>query len=222
MYEASERPIIPIGRTSGRAIGPGVDRRGDVPPARARRAAGLRALVLATSLLLGACATLTSSGPVPADGAASWALLPIENLSDTPLAGRRAAALVETRLRARGVERLARVDRVGRLDLVALLDDGASRDDALARARDAGHRYAVLGTVHEWRYKRAPDGDPVVGLSLSLVDVASGDVLWQGSAARSGWGGASLSGVADRVVAELLGEVRIARDGRGEADRERP
>jgi len=176
------------------------------------------ALLLAASLLLAACGTLTSSGTVPAEANASWALLPIDNLSSTPLAGRKALALVETRLRTEGVTRIANVEPETGLGLVALLDDAAHRDEALRRARASGHRYAVGGTVHEWQYRSAPDREPVVGLSLTLVEVGSGRVLWQGSAARSGWGNASLSSVADKVVATLLDEVRITAADRRAAD----
>jgi len=49
---------------------------------------------------------VTSSNRVIVSSAENWALLPIVNLSKTPLAGNRAAALVETHLRARGVKNL--------------------------------------------------------------------------------------------------------------------
>ena len=186
-------------------------------PTARRRAPGprLAALLVAVSVALGACGTLTSTGRVPADAGASWALLPMDNLSSTPLAGRKAASLVETRLRARGVTRVSRVEPAtpaGGLGLVALLDDATNRDEALARARREGFRYAVAGTVHEWHYKGAPDREPVVGLGLSLIDAVDGAVLWQGSASRSGWGNASLSSVADRLVGELLDEVNVRFD----------
>jgi len=175
------------------------------------------AVLLLASVVLGGCGTVTSTGRVPADPGASWALLPIDNLSSTPLAGRKAATLVETRLRARGVTRVSHVEARSDggdagLALVALIDDGANRDAALVRARANGHRYAMTGTVHEWHYKSAPDREPVVGLNLSLIDVSDGQVMWQGSASRSGWGNASLSAVADRVVGELLGDVALQLD----------
>ena len=180
------------------------------------RAGAAPALLAGAALLLGACGTLTSTGRVPLDGGAPWALLPIDNLSSTPLAGRTVSSLAETRLRARGVARIDRVEGEApdaALGLVALLDDATQRDEALASARARGYRYALAGTVHEWHYKSAPDREPVVGLSLSLIDVADEAVLWQGTAARSGWGTASLSSLADRVVGERLDEVGVSGDG---------
>ena len=41
-------------------------------------------------------------------------------------------------------------------------------------------------------------------MNLKLVDVSSGDVLWQGNAARTGWGYANLPALADTVIADLL------------------
>jgi hypothetical protein len=41
------------------------------------------------------------------------------------------------------------------------------------------------------------------------VDLYSGEVVWQANAARTGWGYASLSTVANKVIRELLDEVRL-------------
>jgi len=161
---------------------------------------------------LGACTatpSLRGSSRVTVDGRAGWAVLPLRNLSSTPLAGHQASALIQTRLHGRGVAPLASVPDVVRPTLAALLadrDDGEAARDA---ARNAGHRYALGGSVHEWQYKGAPDREPVVGVSLRLEDLLTGQVLWQASEARTGWGRASLSTIGDRVIADLLAELRI-------------
>lgn len=161
------------------------------------------------TVIASGCGTLTSTRSIDVDAQERWALLPIENLSSTPLAGRKAAAVVETYLRSRGVSRIASYRPATPATLVAFLADDTGSRDAATWARRNGHRYALDGTVHEWSYKRAPDREPAVGLTLTLSDVGSGAVLWQGTASRSGWGNASLSSVADRVVRELLDELRV-------------
>ena len=149
------------------------------------------------------------AGSVRTDGLAGWAVLPLQNLSGTALAAEQAAALIETRLRRRGVEPLVRTAPAGAPGLAALLAVRDEREPAREIARARGLRYALGGSVHEWHYKGAPDREAVVGLSLSLEDLESGRVLWQASASRTGWGRASLSSVGERVVAALLDELAI-------------
>jgi hypothetical protein len=84
-----------------------------------------------------------------------------------------------------------------------MLDDVKRLNDATEKAIEQGMRYAIAGSVEEWRYKAGLDGEPAVGLSMRLVDLDSGEILWSGSAARSGWSRDSLSGTAHKVLEEL-------------------
>ena len=177
-----------------------------------RRVVGTGVAAILAALALVGCGTLTSTAPVAVEPGASWVLLPIDNLSTTPLAGRAAAALVETRLRARGVHRVTHLEGEDRGTLVDLLEGRTSREEELRRARERSARYAVGGTVHEWHYKGAPTREPVVAVSLTLVEVATGRVLWQGSAARNGGVEGSITSLADRVIGELLAQVRVRLD----------
>lgn len=168
----------------------------------------LRALSLTAAgalVLLGltACSTVVRA-PTPALASnARWAVLPIANDTETPLAGNRAAAIVEAVLRARGVGQLERAPLMPTVD--ALFDPSASVPlaQSLAWARTAGVRYALTGTVTEWRYKVGVDGEPAVGLTLQLIDVGSDQVLWSASGSRSGWSRQSLSGTAQQLIEEL-------------------
>ncbi|MFX6409724.1 hypothetical protein ABTG43_19290, partial [Acinetobacter baumannii] len=57
-----------------------------------------------------------------------------------------------------------------------LFETGQAKDDAKAIewAKAQGARYAVTGTVDEWRYKVGVDGEPAVGIALQIVEVDSG------------------------------------------------
>jgi hypothetical protein len=48
------------------------------------------------------------------------------------------------------------------------------------------------------------DGEPAVGVALSVVDVSSGRTVWSGVGARSGWSRDALSAVAQRLLKSLL------------------
>lgn len=167
-------------------------------------------LLLAGMLLnAAACSTLTSTPSVSVDANQRWVLLPIDNLSASPRADGQAQALIETRLRARGVRDVDTYRPGQPVNLRALLDTAGELDDALAWARQANYRYGVTGTINEWHYKSGTDREPVVGINLKLLDLDSGQVLWQASAARTGWGYANLPAVADTVIARLLEGVRL-------------
>lgn len=87
----------------------------------------------------------------------------------------------------------------------------------LQLAREVGATHAIIGTVHEYRFKSDLDGAPTVGLSLRLVDAGSGQTVWQGSSSRSSGYYSSLTGTAQGAIDQLVGEMsgrkspRIAR-----------
>lgn len=160
-------------------------------------------------ITLAGCSTLTSTPVVTADASQGWMLLPITNLSENPQADRQARNLLETRLRTRGVRDVAAYAPLQAVSLRTLLDPDSQQQDALQWARKSGYRYALSGTVNEWNYRSGADREPVVGLNLKLVDISTGEVLWQASAARTGWGFSNLPALADAVIAQLLESVRF-------------
>jgi len=176
-----------------------------------RNSSYLLLTALFMAIVLPACSTLTSTDRVSVSAQQSWALLPFNNLSTTPRAGEKTSALVETHLRTRGVESLSAYREPAGLSLVSLLDAERAHVDAVAWAKQQGIRYGISGTIHEWHYKSGPDKEPAVGLSLKLTDLLTDKVLWQGTTAKTGWGYANLSGVADGAVEKLLKRVDISR-----------
>jgi len=166
--------------------------------------AGIRTIVLAGWLAaLAACSTIDVGQRAEIDRGARWAVLPLANHTETPQAGARAAAIVESVLRTRGIGDLARAP--GNLGAETLFEpqDAQAVEKALAWARGAGIRYAVTGSVSEWRYKVGVDGEPAVGLTLQVIDVASGKVVWTAAGGRSGWSREALSAVAQKLVRDL-------------------
>ncbi len=175
----------------------------------------LASVLVLSSILLSACETMTSSNRVIVSSAEKWALLPIVNLSKTPLAGNRASALVETHLRARGVSQLGAYKATGTDSVIALLDDAGQVSKAKTWARQNGFRYGITGDVQEWQYKNGLDNEPSVGMTLKFVDLQTDEVMWVASATRTGWGYSNLSSTASKTIDELLTQVRFKSDSRG-------
>ena len=76
-------------------------------------------------------------------------------------------------------------------------------------AKQQGVRYALTGNVDEWRYKVGIDGEPAVGITLQLLDVQSGAVVWSGVAAGTGWSRDGLSAVAQKLIKEMLVKAKL-------------
>ncbi len=166
-------------------------------------------LGLLAALLSGCAGTSSIVGDPTLDSKASWVLLPIANNTETPQAALSAEALVEHHLRARGVHELQRYPATLARDSLFEPAERKQAEEALQWARAQGARYAITGSVEEWRYKVGLDGDPVVGLTLRVIDLGSGRVVWSASGSRSGWLREGVSSVALKLVGQLVGGLKL-------------
>lgn len=167
-------------------------------------------LAPALLLLLAACSTLDTAPRVSVDRNTEWVLLPFVNTTETPLAGQRAEAVISGLAQSLGITRLQAYPQKLRDDSLFEAGQGKTQEQALAWAHDRGARYALGGTVQEWRYKVGVDGEPAVGLTLQITDLSTGQVIWSGAGARSGWSREPLAGVAQKLTRQLL-EAGIGR-----------
>lgn len=168
----------------------------------------LRSIMVIMSLMvlvITGCTTInqTARKSVPFDQ--EWVVLPFLNNTETPYAAERAEAVATALLYTRGVLRLSTYQATVKDDEQMLPDRGVKRyQDALAWAKSKGIRYALVGTVTEWRYKVGLDGEPVAGVTLQLLDLQDGSVLWSGSGSKSGWSRDAVSAVAQQVLEKLI------------------
>lgn len=173
-------------------------------------------LIGLAALVLSACGTsIQSTADHDAlDARAKWVLLPIANNTDTPQAGLSAEAMVEHLLRHRGISSLMQYPSALSRDSLFEPTERKVSDEARAWATAQGARYGVTGNVEEWRYKVGIDGEPAVGVTLKVIDLASGNVVWTASGAKSGWSRQALSGVAQRLLTDLLDELTLVDNGK--------
>lgn len=165
-------------------------------------------------VLLTACSTGVQSlaNQDALEAQAQWALLPMVNHTDTPQAALSAESMVEHLLRCRGVTNLLQYPVALTRDSLFEPSERKVSDEAQKWAVDKGARFAVTGSVEEWRYKVGIDGEPAVGVTLKVIDLGNGRVLWSGSAAKSGWSRQALSAVAQSVLTDLLAGLPLAKD----------
>lgn len=159
---------------------------------------------MAAALWLAGCA-VTDVGRAPQMSPGDTvAVLPIVNYTETPQAGLRAEAIAESLLKTGGVANLKRYPAALNPETLFEPAERESVTKALDWARTERARYALTGAVQEWRYKVGVDGEPAVGISLQLIDVATGQVVWSATGSNAGWSRESLSGVAQKLLRRLL------------------
>lgn len=171
-----------------------------------------RLLVFAAlAACIAGCTVIDRTPEARLDPGAKWVLLPMANHTETPQAGLRAEAIVETLLRSDGLMQLERYP--ASLDAESLFDpaERKTQEKALAWAKAQKARYAVGGSVDEWRYKVGVDGEPAVGMAVSVTDLESGAVVYSASGGKTGWSREALSAVAQKLARELLAGVRPPR-----------
>jgi len=171
----------------------------------------IRLTLLLTLTLLAACSTLDRSEAPTVSSKALWVVLPFANNTETPLAGSRAEAIAEGLLRSRGINKLRRYPAALQQDALFEPGDRKQLDAGLTWAREEGAKYALSGSVDEWRYKVGVDGEPAVGIALAIIDVSSGETLWNGVGGKSGWSREALSAVAQQLIRNLLASGLAAR-----------
>lgn len=159
-------------------------------------------------VLLAGCAGQYAKRTVPLPADAKWAVLPVMNYAQTPQAGQSAESILFTLLHRRGIADLRRYP-AGTGDGLPDLNDERRLQDAIAWARSENIRYAVSGSVEEWQYKAGLDGEPAVGLTVQVVNVSTGRVLWSASDARSGWGYNTLSGTAQELLGDIVNDMPL-------------
>jgi hypothetical protein len=169
----------------------------------------LATLALTLALTAGCMVREVQTGPA-LDRRSSWVLLPLRNQTETPQAGERAEAILSTLLRSHGLDDLADYGAPGEgAGELPELDERRRADRALAWARTKGYHYAIGGSVEEWRYRNGLDGEPAVGLTLRVVELPGGKVVWSASGAQAGWGRDTLAGTAQRVLRSLLSQLAL-------------
>lgn len=153
---------------------------------------------------LAGCSTMDRGTAPRLEPQATWAVLPFDNHTETPMAGSRAEAIAEALLHAKGVGVVKRYTATSSQDVLFASTDANASTAALDWAREQNATYALTGAVDEWRYKVGVDGEPAAGVILRIIDVKTGATLWTGAGGKSGWSREALSSVGQKLIRALL------------------
>jgi len=168
-------------------------------------------LLVVVTLLLTSCAVYEIQDAEPFDMNVKWVMLPMINHSDTPDAGARAADIAETLVRSRGITQLSQYEPQPDSKNILELDQKKELSEAINWAKQKGYNFGLSGSVQEWRYKSGLDGEPAAGITLTVIDIDNGQVIWSASGSRTGWGRESVSGVAHKLLAVLIDGLELRK-----------
>ncbi len=117
----------------------------------------------------------------------------LNNYTDTPRAGMRAASILEGILLTKGYD---------------VTNHITSKETSIKKARktatEDGSKYFMYGGISEWRYKTGIDGEPAVSLQCSMYKTKNGKLVWSATGSDSDWGNASIGTTAQDLLSEML------------------
>lgn len=170
-------------------------------------------LVFLSMFLLSACGTVQRTTAVDQKQLNSRArkvvVLPLVNLTSTPNAGRIVGEILSTEIIAqtdfRMLERSEMMEYLssGKIEMEEVLEKSA----AARMGRELGVDTVVYGAVTEFRYKKGVDEDPVVGISVKMLDIPETRILWAENITATGsmyTGRTSLSTLAHMLCADIV------------------
>ena len=133
----------------------------------------LLGLVLCMVLMACTETVVNYSHVFPVNLSAKIAVIPFVNNTETPLVGERTMAIAAAIIESRGICHVTTYrDRHQSKALFPGMSKANSQVALLHWAQSRHARYALTGSVNEWSYKAGLDGEPVVGISLQLIELS--------------------------------------------------
>ena len=171
-----------------------------------------RALGCCLVIALTACSHAVLQDDFAVSAEQSIVLMPVTTYSQAPQAGEKVEVLLESIWYQRKLPALTVYPRnLAYADALPPLNDYTRFQNLQAWLAEQGADYYVTGSVSEWRYKSGLDGEPAVGLSLTINDARTGKVVWTAATARSGWDRESLTATAQKLISKQLNTLRLEK-----------
>lgn len=134
-----------------------------------------------------------------------WGVMPLVNYTQTPQAGEKAAAITAGLLQAYDIKQVVIYRRQGACQTILACPHQQLSDTQIRLwARRKGIRYVMFGSVNEWRYKVGLDGEPAINITLNLMDVHSGKVVWSSVGSKVGGSRGSVGVIAHDLIGNML------------------
>lgn len=168
----------------------------------------LAIVFIITSLLaLTGCSktTITRAGPKQLNRHSNWMVFPFANLTETPDAGSRAKVITANLLQIKGPQSVQQYAKPrSKKQLLQVAEQPLTKPQVMSYAMHHHINYAVVGSVTEWRYKVGLDGEPSVGLTMQVIEIPTGKIIWSAVGSKVGSSRSGLGQTAQTLIAKLI------------------
>jgi len=159
-------------------------------------------ILLSSLLIFTACSSMVHKKATLLPNNKTYAIASFWNYTETPMAGLRAASIVESVLSEQNIALHSLIDgsdevaeKKGKQKLFNLQKE---------LAKSMGANYLITGNVQEWQYKTGIDAEPVVSYTIKVIDLSNNAIVFNGVGAKSAWGHKSIAVVAQEIAKELI------------------
>lgn len=156
-------------------------------------------IFIIASLMLFSCSSLVVNTQGGAGNGPTFAVVPFENNTETPLAGLRVASIAEGVASSKGYNLIKETIPYEQKDYTK-----EDIENLISKLRDKGVDYVITGSVNEYRYKAGIDGEPAVSITLKIYSVKKGQYIYVAVASKSGWYFQSVSTLAQNVLNRII------------------
>ena len=159
-------------------------------------------ILLISLFILTACSSIVHKKTTTLPNNKIYAISAFWNYTETPMAGLRAASIVESVLSQKNIVIHSLID--GSDDVT--LKEGKQKLFNLQKkqASAMGVNYLITGNVQEWQYKTGIDAEPVVSYTIKVIDLSNNAIVFNAVGAKSAWGHKSIGVVAQEIAQELI------------------
>jgi hypothetical protein len=167
----------------------------------------VRLALVAAAMLLTACGSMryNVSNRISLPSNAVIAVGPMANNSSTPLANRQVESMVATIMQTKGFKHIIPYPRKKSCEkLLYCTDEGLTHAQLIHWGRAHHVKYVMTGAANEWGYKVGLDGEPVAGVSLSLINVTTGQIVWTAVGSAIGSSRSGLDVIGQQLINNLL------------------
>lgn len=129
----------------------------------------------------------------------TFAVIPFENYTDTPLAGYSVASILDGVLYSRGYKLYPKIWSIPKTE-----PSKEVIEEIKVKTIELGVDYIIFGNVNEFRYKTGIDGEPAVSITMYLMDAKNKKVVSGISASSTGWANESLGTIAQKLINKVI------------------
>lgn len=162
-------------------------------------------LLASLILLISNCTSVHYNTHMPIACCQKWAVFDFNNLTQSPYANLRAQSIAAAILNTHNIAKVF-IYKNKKQSLIDTSISSLSRKE-IEWALSKGIRYGLTGTITEWGYKNGIDGEPIVGITLSIIDLRNDKIIARAAGSKSGLSRQGVTYIAQNLLNKMLNKL---------------